>query len=159
MDIIDRIDQFLIDDVESSDNQKEKFKAKLSKYKVDDVGDLPDEERRKFFDELKNEGCVYEINWSEYSDDIIYEQEGGAVTVKKWSAPITAKAKYKPPEGLFTKGASAIATRLAADSKDLKQSMSRLNFYINRAGSNLSAERKKTLNRTKELLRKKMGDE
>ena len=68
-----------------------------------------------------------------------------------WSA--TVKTKWKPPEGLFTKGATHIARVLAKNSSSLKQAMSRLNFYINRAGKNLPPKRKKVLNMTKEKLR------
>lgn len=37
--------------------------------------------------------------------------------------------------------------------------MARLNFYINRAGSNLSADRIRVLKQAKEKLRKEMGEE
>lgn len=69
----------------------------------------------------------------------------------QWSA--TVKTKWKPPEGLFTKGATHIARVLAKESGSLKQAMSRLNFYINRAGKNLPPKRKKSLNMAKEKLR------
>lgn len=74
-----------------------------------------------------------------------------AITEAKWSAAV--KEKWHPPEGFFTKSASAIATGLKAESKDLKQAMSRLNFYINRAGINLSADDIKRLENAKEKLR------
>ena len=60
---------------------------------------------------------------------------------------------YTPPKGLFTESAEKIANRLKRDSKDLRQAMARLNFYINRAGSNLSQEESKKLERAKEVLR------
>jgi hypothetical protein len=60
---------------------------------------------------------------------------------------------YSPPEGLFTKGPEAIATQLKKDSKDLKQAMSRLIFYINRAGDNLTQERIDVLEKAKDKLR------
>lgn len=60
---------------------------------------------------------------------------------------------YTPPEGLFTKGPESIATQLKKDSKDLKQAMSRLIFYINRAGGNLTQERIKVLEKAKDKLR------
>lgn len=69
---------------------------------------------------------------------------------KKWSSNVDTK--WEPPEGLFTKPASEIAKVLKANSKDLSQAMSRLNFYINRAGSNLSPKDKKRLDKAvKEL--------
>lgn len=64
------------------------------------------------------------------------------------------KTSYEPPEGLFTKDANTIANQLHKDSKDLQQAMSRLNFYINRAGDNLSTEREQELEKVKDILRK-----
>lgn len=81
---------------------------------------------------------------------LVTEKEGG-----KWSGSV--QTKYEPPKGLFTRSAEDIASQLQKDSADLKQAMSRLNFYMNRAGGNLSSERIKTLNQAKELLRKKFG--
>lgn len=60
---------------------------------------------------------------------------------------------YTPPAGLFTKGPRIIAQKLKADSDSLKQAMSRLNFYINRAGGNLSVKRRDVLESAKEHLR------
>jgi hypothetical protein len=74
---------------------------------------------------------------------------------EQWSGDVATK--WHPEEGFFEKSAEAIAAGLAKASKDLKQAMSRLNFYINRAGSNLPAARKAALEKAKELLRKKMG--
>lgn len=69
----------------------------------------------------------------------------------QWSAAV--KTKWHPPEGLFTKGKTEIARVLSQQSSSLKQAMSRLNFYINRAGKNLPAKQLKVLNMTKEVLR------
>jgi hypothetical protein len=71
---------------------------------------------------------------------------------KKWSGAV--KTKWEPPEGLFTKGKTEIARILAAQSDSLKQAMSRLNFYINRAGKNIPKKQLRVLNMTKEVLRK-----
>lgn len=68
-----------------------------------------------------------------------------------WSDNI--KISYHPPEGLFTKPAAVIAKTLKDDSKDLQQSMSRLNFYVNRAGSNLSKSTKLELEKAKDILK------
>jgi hypothetical protein len=72
------------------------------------------------------------------------------LTEKQWIGDV--KEKWHPPEGFFTKSASAIASGLKGSSKDLKQAMSRLNFYINRGGSNLSAEDLERLQSAKEKL-------
>jgi len=68
-----------------------------------------------------------------------------------WVAKI--ETKWHPPEGFFEQSAQKIAEGLKRASKDLKQAMSRLNFYINRAGENLSAEDKNRLELAKEKLR------
>ena len=70
----------------------------------------------------------------------------------KWSGDV--KEKWHPEEGFFTKSASSIALGLKDASKDLKQAMSRLNFYINRAGDNLSNEDHKRLEQAKSKLQK-----
>lgn len=71
---------------------------------------------------------------------------------KKWSGEVTEHDKWHPPEGLFKKSAKEIAETLKANSKDEKQAMARLNFYINRAGKNLSEEDRKRLDKAKEIL-------
>lgn len=66
------------------------------------------------------------------------------------------KAKKHPPEGLFAEGnAAEIASWLKKNHDDLKGAMSALNFYVNRAGKDLSAERRSTLEQAKKLLHPK----
>jgi hypothetical protein len=67
-----------------------------------------------------------------------------------WSAEV--HQKWTPPKGFFTKSASDIASGIYSASTDKKQAMSRLNFYINRAGKNLSSSDKSKLEAAKELL-------
>jgi hypothetical protein len=69
---------------------------------------------------------------------------------KKWSAQV--ETSWKPKEGFFTQSAEKIASGLKANSRDLKQAMSRLNFFINRAGSKLSADDFDRLERAKKAL-------
>lgn len=69
-----------------------------------------------------------------------------------WSGAV--KTKWSPPEGFFTQSAAKIASGLKRASGSLGQAMRRLNFYVNRAGKNLSAEDKARLNNAKELLSK-----
>jgi hypothetical protein len=67
------------------------------------------------------------------------------------------KAKWHPEEGLFTrKDPEYIANYLIKNSKDLKQAMNRLVFYMNRAGSNLS--NKSVLNRAKKIIHSKIDE-
>jgi hypothetical protein len=71
---------------------------------------------------------------------------------KRWSADV--ETKWSPPVGFFKQSASKIATGLMAVSKDRVQAMSRLNFYINRAGENLSTDDRKRLESAKIKLKK-----
>lgn len=80
-------------------------------------------------------------------DDYILEKEQLSDVETKWH----------PEEGLFLKKDSEyIADYLIKNSKDLKQAMSRLVFYMNRAGENL--ENKTVLNKAKELIHNKVEE-
>lgn len=71
---------------------------------------------------------------------------------EKWSGDV--KTKKHPPEGLFKEGSGeAIAKWLKSSHGDLKGAMSSLNFYRNRAGKNLSPERKKALDSAEKSVR------
>ena len=68
------------------------------------------------------------------------------------------KSKWHPEEGLFLKkDPDYIANYLIKNSKDLKQAMSRLVFYMNRAGENI--ENKTVLNKAKELIHYKVEEQ
>lgn len=68
------------------------------------------------------------------------------------------KSKWHPEEGLFLKkDPDYIANYLIKNSKDLKQAMSRLVFYMNRAGENI--ENKTVLNKAKELIHDKVEEQ
>lgn len=70
---------------------------------------------------------------------------------KEWVKNIDTK--WHPEEGLFTrKDPDYIAKYLINNSKDKKQAMSRLIFYMNRAGDNL--ENKTTLEKVKQIISK-----
>ena len=72
---------------------------------------------------------------------------------KKWSNNIKVKKHTK--DDIFAEGsAHEIAEYLYNTGKS--KAMSRLNFYINRAGKNLSDHRKRTLNNAKNILSKKI---
>jgi tRNA(adenine34) deaminase len=73
---------------------------------------------------------------------------------KKWSAEVTTDSTH-PDQGLFNQNASAIAKALASKNVSPKgpaSGMRMLNFYINRAGKNLSASRHAELENAKTLL-------
>jgi len=83
---------------------------------------------------------------------------------KKWSGEVTKKSNALGLEpGVFTwtdpkkiaaslKNSAEASTRRKAS--PFQSAMSMLNFYVNRAGKNLSDERKQTLNQAKQELRK-----
>jgi hypothetical protein len=74
-------------------------------------------------------------------------------TKKKWSAKVDTDSTH-PDEGLFNQSA-AIAKALASKKVSPKgpaSGMRMLNFYINRAGKNLSSERHAELEKAKDKL-------
>jgi tRNA(Arg) A34 adenosine deaminase TadA len=75
-------------------------------------------------------------------------------TKRKWSANVTTDSTH-PDQGLFNESASTIAKSLASKKVSPKgpaSGMRMLNFYINRAGKNLSASRHAELEKAKTLL-------
>lgn len=86
---------------------------------------------------------------------------------RNWSSKVTRESRalildqrvftWKSPKRI------AISLKKSADTSrnrkgtSYQSAMSMLNFYINRAGSNLSFERKRTLNKAKKELRKLYG--
>ena len=81
----------------------------------------------------------------------------------KWSARVTENSDAMTlQESVFKKSPHAIALSLKRSaekshrrkSTPFRSAMSMLNFYINRAGKNLSASRRAKLDATKEELRK-----
>jgi hypothetical protein len=84
-----------------------------------------------------------------------------AKKVNKWSSKVTSDATHPEP-GLFKEDAGTIAAHLArreVSPNGPAQGMQMLNFYINRAGHNLSAERHRVLEHAKQLLHKIIEDE
>jgi hypothetical protein len=86
---------------------------------------------------------------------------------RKWSAKVTRESHaLELDKGVFTRrSARDIAKSLkrsaqrshARKSAPLRSAISMLTFYINRAGSGLSASRRKTLEAAKGELRKQFG--
>jgi len=80
---------------------------------------------------------------------------------KQWVATVKTVSTYPPP-GLFTKSAATIARTLASREVSPKgpgSGMRMLTYYINRAGHNLSAERRAELEKAKTLLSKRIAPE
>lgn len=69
-----------------------------------------------------------------------------------WSEDVTEDVKKHPKEGTFKGSASEIAKELKRLHPDLQSAMSALNFYINRAGSDVP--NKGNLEKAKDELRK-----
>jgi hypothetical protein len=86
---------------------------------------------------------------------------------RKWSAKVTrdSDALDLEPEVFRSDSPKAIADSLKRSaehsrrrkSNPFRSAMSMLTFYINRAGRNLPAERKRVLNEAKDELRKDFG--
>jgi tRNA(adenine34) deaminase len=78
---------------------------------------------------------------------------------RKWSARVTTDSTH-PGAGLFNKNAETIASQLASKKispKGPSSGMRMLTFYINRAGKNLPAGRRRELERAKDLLHERIA--
>lgn len=74
---------------------------------------------------------------------------------EKWSGKV--KVKVHPPEGLFASGsAEKIASWAQRSHDNLGSAIKAINFQKNRAGKNLSASRKATIERAIGILQKKL---
>ncbi|ANH07856.1 DUF3175 domain-containing protein [Shinella sp. HZN7] len=88
---------------------------------------------------------------------------------KKWSQDVTEKSDAMDlKEGVFKEGSAkkiAQSLKRSAEESDRRKSnpfrsaMSMLTFYINRAGQQLSRNRRNTLEKAKDELRKDFGKE
>jgi hypothetical protein len=79
-------------------------------------------------------------------------------TSRRWVAGVTTDSTH-PSKGLFTRAAPVIARQLASKKVSPKgptSGMRMLNYYINRAGKNLSAERRAELEKAKKLLSRRI---
>jgi Protein of unknown function (DUF3175) len=98
-----------------------------------------------------------------YSQKSAASKSHKAGSKRRWSAQVTATSDAThPPEGLFKKSPAVISRTLASkrvSPKGAASGMRMLTFYINRAGSNLSANRRAQLERAKELLSKRVERE
>jgi tRNA(adenine34) deaminase len=78
---------------------------------------------------------------------------------RRWVAKVKTVSTF-PPKGLFNKSAETIARSLASRKVSPKgpgSGMRMLTYYINRAGRNLSAERRAELQRAKKLLSERVA--
>lgn len=73
---------------------------------------------------------------------------------RKWVRTVKTDSTH-PPSGLFTRDPETIARKLASKEVSPKgpgSGMRMLTFFMNRAGKGLSSERKRNLEKAKELL-------
>jgi tRNA(adenine34) deaminase len=83
---------------------------------------------------------------------------GSRRSSKRWVATVKTVSTFPPP-GLFKKNAPAIAESLASKKvspKGPQSGMRMLNYYINRAGRNLTTARRRELSKAKILLSKRI---
>lgn len=103
--------------------------------------------------------------WCEF-DETDFTEDGEPTGIatekkkdKKWSGAVTKNEKWHPPEGLFKESPDKIAKVLKANSDSKKQAISRVTFYLNRAGKNLSKADKERIGKAKEKLKELYADE
>jgi Protein of unknown function (DUF3175) len=76
---------------------------------------------------------------------------------KRWSHKVKTVSTF-PPKDVFTKDAKTIAKVMASKKvspKGIGSGIRMVQFFINRAGKNLSPTRRRELERAKELLQEK----
>lgn len=80
---------------------------------------------------------------------------------KKWSHNVKTVSTF-PPEGIFTKDAETIARVMSSrevSPKGIGSGIRMVQFFINRAGKNLSPSRKTELEKAKEIMRSRLKRE
>ncbi len=80
---------------------------------------------------------------------------------KRWSHTVHTVSTY-PPEGIFTEDAETIARVMSSrevSPKGIGSGIRMVQFFINRAGKNLSPERKVELEKAKKILQTKLKSE
>jgi tRNA(adenine34) deaminase len=78
---------------------------------------------------------------------------------KKWVRNVKTVSTY-PPKDLFTKDAETIAKAMASKKvspKGIGSGIRMIQFFINRAGKDLPAARKRELEKAKRILQAKRG--
>ncbi len=77
---------------------------------------------------------------------------------KKWSHKVTTVSTF-PPEGIFTKDAETVARVMASPEvspRGLGSGIRMVQFFINRAGKNLSPERRAELEKAKRIMQNEL---
>jgi tRNA(adenine34) deaminase len=80
---------------------------------------------------------------------------------KKWVRDVNTVSTF-PPKDLFTKDAQTIAKGMASKKvspKGIGSGIRMIQFFINRAGKNLPAARKRELEKAKHILQERRNNE
>jgi tRNA(adenine34) deaminase len=83
-----------------------------------------------------------------------------AKTTKKWSHKVTTVSTF-PPRGIFLRDAETIARSLSSKKvspKGIGSGIRMVQFFINRAGKKLSEDRKRELEKAKNLMQEKVAE-
>jgi hypothetical protein len=77
---------------------------------------------------------------------------------RRWSQEVGTVSTY-PPKGLFTKDAETIAREMSDDKispKGIGSGIRMIQLFINRAGKNLSLERRQELEKAKQIMQERL---
>jgi tRNA(adenine34) deaminase len=80
-------------------------------------------------------------------------------STRKWSGQVKTVSTF-PPEGTFTKDADTIARVMGSKKvspKGIGSGIKMIQFFINRAGKDLTPARKRELEKAKRILQAKLG--
>jgi Protein of unknown function (DUF3175) len=80
---------------------------------------------------------------------------------RRWVRNVKTVSTY-PPRGIFTKDAATIARTMASKKvspKGIGSGIRMIQFFINRAGKSLTAERKEALEKAKRILQAKAREQ
>jgi len=131
------------------DGGRKAFQAKLARVKVELPKGLKSTAKKQL-DILKEKDTQLDVAIAEAVQKRDELKSMVAMDSANWSAEVDTN--WHPKEGFFTQSADEIASGLKEASDDLQMAMARLNFYINRAGDNLSDDDKTRLESAKEKL-------
>jgi Protein of unknown function (DUF3175) len=93
-----------------------------------------------------------------YSSQFISSWTKARAKRKKWVRNVKT-VSTAPPKDLFTKNARTIANTMAkksVSSKGIGSGIRMIQFFINRGGKNLSATRRRELEKAKAILQRRM---
>lgn len=102
-------------------------------------------------------GYVALTDWHSFCDVDLMAKKEAKRAANKWVRKVKT-VSTSPPKDLFTKDAQTIAKTMASKNvspKGVGSGIRTIQFFINRAGKDLSPTRRKELEKAKRLLQKK----